>query len=237
MNTNSALDFVASMNGLSTENYVERWTQVLENLPTLKELAEKLTVNSVEEYQQGMKLFDLLNGLTCYVWNSNLKENEKAVSEVYSIAWKTLYAFCKQHNRLSGDAAKLGRYIVWNKHYYHGENSATIILETLKKNIFKKNGSYYLTGFHLATGDNTFTVSHRTGQQYRNYVKTLGLQALPVSGYWADWINHFVESNNMVVEDLPEYYETTSIGDYKYAVKISCSLDDRILVSEILRKG
>ncbi len=227
------VNLIASLSGYKTPgDYIKDHKDALDALPGLEKAANQLIVNDLGDYQRGMKLFNVLNSLICYVWNNRI--DDKETSKVYSIAWKKLYQFCKGYNVIKGVIGSYGRYLCWTRHYSHEEKEVLYIINALQGHIWKKNGQYCLTGLHLATGDNTFTVS-RQGGEYRNYNKTLGLQAIWINSYWNEWLTTFEKSNKIEIFELPDYYETVSTGNYKYAVKPTVSRKDKTAILDSLK--
>ncbi len=213
----------------STEEYHAQHQEAIRALPMLKVAANALKVETIDDYRSGKELFGILNSLICYVWNHKMKDIESNVAEVYNIAWKKLYVFCKSYNALRGDYLKIAKYMCWSRHYYHSKETATKLAFMLQGHIYKtERGTYVVVGMHLATGDNTFSVSWN-GKMYRNYIKELGLQAIGVNSYWQEYFAK-LEEDGMEFATLPSDYEVVGVGNYKHGVKISFSRSDRVFI-------
>ena len=227
---------VADICGYTEEEQENPVKVIEERLPALKLAAEQMKVNSLADYLKYHEtIFNPLNSLICYAWNSRVDdEHKKMVNAVYHIAWKKLYAFCKHYNELKDINKIAAHYLCWNKHYsYQSEEGMMKVISLLNGHIWKKDNNYLVTGLHLATGDNTFSVGNK-GNQWRNYVKELGLQAIYINNYWSEILKELEKENKIEIPVLPEYYDGHSTDNYKHSVKVSCNWKERQTILEFM---
>lgn len=225
MSENYANILSAGMGNVTEEEYVNQHDKVLSKIDTITQKANEVTVNTIEEFQDVMEFKGLVSSLWCYAFNNDKEDFEK-VNKVEGILGRKLYKFATSYRKLSPEIRPIAKYLCWNKRFYR-EDIEKIIKEAFDNDIIrKKDGRYFIIGFHLAVGDNTFSISNRTGQQYRNYVKSCALQAVYMS---------FIDSRRPILEKFPikeleEYYNTVSTGDHKHCVKINFNRKDKSII-------
>jgi hypothetical protein len=171
-----------------------------------------------------MAVKSFLSSLYCYTFN-NQREEHSRVSKIEDILGTKLYKFAVGFNKVSPENRPLLKYLCWNK-YFTQTDTARLLEDVNKAGLLRKKGnSYYVVGMHLATGDNTFTIS-RTGREYRNYVKSCAIQAFGVNCMSVR--KPILDSMN--IPELEDYYTGVSIGDGKYLSKITFSYKDKEVI-------
>jgi hypothetical protein len=217
----------AGMAHLPVEDYQKQSDNFLSKLDKIEEFVNKAIVKTVEQFKEVMEWKGMLSSLYCYTFNNKKAEHDR-VSKLEDVLGKKLYQFAFSFRKVSPAIRPLAKYLLWNKHF-RSENTEQLLKDANDAGILRKQGnSYLIIGMHLATGDNVFTISRRTGQQYRNYVKSCAIQAFYIS---------FQEKRKRILDtmDIPEledYYSTVGIGDHKYSAKISFNRKDRKVITE-----
>lgn len=215
----------AGMSNLTEEEYVSQQNKFLTKLDFIEQKAQEAVVNSIEDYKEVIEIKDLSSSLWCYAFN-NKKEEFDRVDKIERILGTKLYNFAKKFNKLNAQIRPIAKYLCWNKRFYR-EDIEKIIKTAFDNDIIRKrNGSYYIIGFHLAVGDNTFSISRRTGQEYRDYVKSFALQAISIS-FEDGYSGRIKILNSLPIKDLEDYYTLTSVGNHKHCVKINFNRNDK----------
>ena len=231
--TDTASGFIngisASMQKETVDDYVSAHENAIANVDKLAELVKKANVTSIETYKSAFELKGLLSSLFCYTFN-NKKDTFDNVSNLENELGHKIGTFAKNYGKASRDMRPAIKYLLWNRRYT-STDYAKVANDLIKAGHLWKNneGNYFVTGLHLAVGDNTFTYSRNTGKEYRNYVKVCAIQCFYVSSFWQDTLKVFEDKG--IIGSVPlideTIYHRTSIGDYKGSAKISFCYKDK----------
>ena len=231
--TDTASGFIngisASMQKTTVDDYVSTHENAIANVDKLEELVKKANVISIETYKSAFELKGLLSSLFCYTFN-NKKDTFEKVSDLEDQLGHKIGKFAKNYGKASKDMRPAIKYLLWNRRYA-STDYAKVANDLIKAGHLWKNnkGNYFVTGLHLAVGDNTFTYSRNTGKEYRNYVKVCAIQCFYVTAFWQDTLKVFEDKG--IIGNVPlideTIYHRTSIGDYKGSAKISFCYEDR----------
>lgn len=230
-----ANDFInelsAKMGGFSNKGEYEKSNEyLLENLPKLEKLSKKVKVKTLENFNEVMKLKSLLSGLFCYAFNNDNKIWEE-VSRIEGVVGKKLFKFANGYKKIKDKKLKaISKYVItgWRR-YYNGEDTQKIIEELINNNIlYKHDKHYFIVGLHYAVGDNVFGID-RNGNQYRQYVKSCGLQAFWVNDRWYGILQHAKVDDK--ISELPDHYNKVSVADHKYSAKVYLTKEEKNIIA------
>jgi len=222
---NFANELSAGMSHKPVSQYISDHEDLINKIQRIEEIAKTLKVRTIDEYNKAMTLKSALSSLYCYTFNNNKTEFDK-VSDLEGQVGSKLAGFARCFQRAKGEKGTLIRYVLWGRRYRDHNVEKIIAALADSSHLYKKDNRYYVTGLHLAVGDNVFTVSRTTGREYRNYVRTCVIEAFPVSSYWDDMMTH----HNITAPILPDYYHIIYIGDGKECAKISFSRKDKCII-------
>lgn len=230
---NFIVELSAHMAGLSAEEYDASQNKILNKLDVIEQAVKKAKVVNLDDYKKYLGLKQHLSSLFCYLFNSRKKECER-VATVEDEMGAKLYSFVKNYGKVSPAIRPVIKYAL-SYSYYLRENVEKMVRELQNAGHLWKidedgETTYYVTGLHLAVGDNVFNVSRITGRQYRQYVKTCGLQAFRLPSRWSTAISA-LEKNGMKVPLLDiNLWCITGIGNRKGCARISLSQKDRTYI-------
>jgi hypothetical protein len=217
----------AGMSKMTVEDYQNSHDNFLANLDKIEKIVNKAVVKTVEQFKEVMEYKELLSSLFCYTFNNKKPEFDR-VSALEDVLGKKLYQFAFSFNKVSPEIRHIAKYLLWGR-YFRSEDRQQILTDALNAGILRKKGDYYyVIGMHLAVGDNTFSVSRRTGQQYRCYVKSCAIQAfsMPCQSVRQKTLD------SLDIPELEDFYSTVSISDGKHCAKISLSKKDKKYISD-----
>ncbi len=226
--SNFANDLSAGMSNVPVNTYVDTHEDILHNLTKVKEVAEKIKVRNMEEFNKAREIKGMLSSLFCYTANNKKTEFDE-VAALEGKVGKKMAKFASKYGRVKGDLACLLRYVIhmggWS---YRAHDRDKIVKTLLANNLLYKSGDhYFVTGLHLAVGDNTFGVSPGTGREYRLYCKTCVIQAFYVNSMW----NGTLKEMNVQAPELPAFYEKTDVADGKYCARVYLSRKDKDVIA------
>jgi hypothetical protein len=211
----------AAMVGVSPENYIQIHEDLLENLGAIEEKAKAVKVQTLDDYFQVAKLASVIEGLWIYTSNKK-KPEEPRVLAATNVLQRKLFSFAKNYQIASGEVLGLIRYMCWASYYFNHDAEKIARMVLVAGHLFSARSetrtSYFVTGMHLKTGDNTFTVSSN-GRQSRNYQDTFSLQAFYVSNAWNQLLCEMEGQKTIVVPTLLDYYKHVDFGNFKYAAR------------------
>ena len=221
----------AQMCKMEKDQYVQFHEKCITDYDQFSDMVQKVKVKSVEDYEKAMSLKSVLSSMYCYTFNHDKKEDFEKFSNLEGDLGKKLAKFARNFARVHGETASLVRYLChqggWS---YRNENVKEIIRHLTANNCLFKNesGAFFVTGLHLAVGDNVFGVSRRTGRDYRLYVKTCVIQAFYVTGHWHTRLENY-ESDELFpkIPILPPYYYKTGTGDGKGSARVYLTYKDK----------
>lgn len=221
----------AEMVGMSIPEYVKTHEELVNFLCKIRDKVENSVVDSMKTYTKAYKIKGILSSLCCYCFNNDYKEWEKVI-EIENIIGDKLIKFIKKYKKITPNQRKLGKYILW-KYSYRRENKTKIIRDLLNADMLRKDdkGNYFLIGFHLSVGDNTFGITTDNKQQYRKYVPVCCFMAIGVSRFmtFCPWQESLKNEDVPMLED---YYHRYYVGNYKRGVKIALNWKDRDYIVE-----
>lgn len=220
----------AGMSNSSVEDYKSDHNGLLAKLDNIEKLVNQAVVNTIEQYKQVMEWKGILSSLYCYTFNNDLPEF-KRVSSLEDVLGKKLYKFAVSFRKLSPTNRHIAKYLLWNR-MYRSENTTEILKDANNAGMLRKNGeNYFVIGMHLAVGDNVFSLSRRTGKQYRDYIKSCAIQAFPINlSYWNCSRKKILDT--MDIPELEDYYMIVSIRDGKHCAKISFNRKDNGFITD-----
>jgi len=142
--------------------------------------------------------------------------------------------FARSYGRVRGELAHVVKYVCHQAGWrYRGDDTKKIARTLLKNNLLFRevdvnySKAYYVTGLHLAVGDNVFGFSRYTGRQWRLYVKVCVIQAFSCNGLWRKEFKRLEEEGIITVPPLPDFYYKTEVGDYKHAARVYLSQKEK----------
>jgi len=217
----------AHMTGLSVEEYDALQNKMLNKLDVIEHTVKKAKVVNLDDYKKYLGLKQHLSSLYCYTFNTRNEVFDR-VSAIEGEMGAKLYSFAKNYGKASPAIRPVIKYALSNS-YYSRENVEKMVRELQNAGHLWKidedgnNVSHYVTGLHLAVGDNVFNINRRTGRQYRQYVKTCALQAFRLPYRWSTTIRA-LEKEGMEVPELNENLLCiTGLANMKGCAKISLS--------------
>jgi hypothetical protein len=224
------IELSAHMAGLSVEEYEKSQKNIFDKLDIIEQAVTKAKVVNLDDYKKYLGLKQHLSSLFCYLFNARNEAYEK-VAAVEDQMGAKLHSFVKNYGKASPAMRPVIKYAL-SRTYYLRENVEKMARDLQKAgHLWKINEdgetSYYVTGLHLAVGDNTFNVSRSNGRQYRRYVKTCALQAFRLPYRWSATISA-LEKGDMEVPELDEnLWHITGIANMKGCARVSLSQMDR----------
>ena len=206
------------------DDYVTQHEEALAKLNEADAKVKSLKIKTTDDYIEAYKLKGWFNSLFCFAGNNKKAEFDRVAALENELGNK-LAKFARSYKKITPDQRKLGKYVLW-KRWYTFESKDKIADDLIKADMLRKtaSGEYFIIGFNLAVGDNTFGYSNRTGKQWRKYNKVCCFMAIGIAYNQAVWMETLADKE---VPELEPYYEKYWVGDYKGGVKISFSWQDK----------
>lgn len=226
---NSILDIInnlsAEMVGISVPDYVKTHEELVEYLYEIRDKVEESVVCNMETYTKAYKIKGILSSLCCYCFNNDYKEWYKVI-EIENIIGNKLISFIRKYKKITPNQRKLGRYALWS-YKFKCDKKVKIVQDLLNADMlrFDDEGHYYIIGFHLSVGDNTFRTS-ANNVQCRNYVPVCCFMAIDVSSFMIYFLKKGI-LDNFDIPTLENYYHKYSVGNHRRGVRISMNREDR----------
>jgi hypothetical protein len=180
----------------------------LSNLSEIK----PFPVNDITDY---LNLRDMQSALEClniYAARNQLGNEERAVSQIL----KEIHVLFTKHSSTlrikDKDTKSAAKYLVW-KNYYTSLDNGRVIEFVAEKGFIKKalnadgHQQLYVTGLHSKVCDNSFSVDAK-GREHRQYMTSNANFAIGIA---SNMPSSFISE----IEELPEFYTTSSIGQRK----------------------
>ena len=220
-NINNTLS--AGLSKIPISDYIKQQEATLALLGDIEQKVENIKINSMETYQKGYKIKQILSSLFCYTFNNDKMEDWNKVADIEGKMGNKLFKYARNYKKITPAQRKLGKYLLWNSHFIR-ENTNEIVDALIAADMLRKQGcNYFIIGIHLSTGDNTFGID-TNGKEYRHYIPVCCFMAIGIT-YEYDNLKEIFDTKE--IPELEDYYEKYYQGNCKHGVKISFSRKDR----------
>jgi len=218
------------------EEYKDRHEEFLEQLDKVENAVEKITVESIEDYEEAMQLKSITNSMFCYSFNNRKDDDiQQRVRETDHELGKKILKFTRKHNKIEDETVRaIAKYMVtcWRK-YYPYEDQEKIVKHALENDILRKKTDdesddtlFYVVGLHYKVGNNTFKMDVN-GNEYRTYMNEVTPQAFPIKHRFRETLEEFKEE----IPELEEHFKVTYVApDRQYHAKIYLSRKEKRIV-------
>ncbi|MEI8659345.1 hypothetical protein [Vibrio sp. Hal054] len=203
----------------------ERYATLLNHLDSFSQAP---VIKSEQDYFTAQKAKKLLCALSVYTSNTKHPDNQRVwhLENVYGEAME-------KYNRSilikDKDTKLVARYLAWTRYFTTDVDHIKVLhtaadLGVLRKTVSKLDDGgerirLFVVGLKHKVGDNTFTPD-RLGREHRNYVETIGRQAIPVTVPTEAFIAFTQDKAALAkIETLHDSYYVTNVCDRKGCIR------------------